>query len=277
MQRASQEEGTPTQHLQELKEFLTSNVMRRFNEEDLTFMALNSFEFQLEILECLRLVFTFVSDTNGNNYLVIYISSIMYHAYPEERAECRDRLGLTGSTTLQLVQKIARKCRKFYKRIYPKTFITLEDASVIRYQTDPRRPHLPTAISFSVLKLLAEGQSWYNQYGFKAVSDENWPNPDLDREELIKTNLRRLRNERSSLDNTISNRRQARRFLEELKRTPDMILTEEQTQFVKHVSQWTRQIAAHPLFSYNKHLTIEVVSSKRRQTEDDRVTKKRKT
>lgn len=251
------------EYLDELKALLMEKVLSGFDPRDIFFRIVEYNHFSMEIRQCLAIDFIF-EEAGEDSYLIVYIDSIMFNAYPEDRVECRQRLGLSGSAALQLAKRIAQICRKFYKKDFPKTYLALQDASSLRYHIDPRSIHLSISIPFYVLKLLAEGKSWYNQHGFIAASiGPDYPIPDEGLEADQKARIEILRREPSSIDPSFNNAELAQLFLERLKTIPETGLDQEQIDFIRLVQDWTTQIKRSRFYSYTNHLSMEVVKPKR--------------
>ena len=142
--------------------------------------------------------------------------------------------GLTGTRVLDFAFQLAEHSKLNLESTFTDVCLTLDDTSFIQFQ----RPDGTTiAIPFYMIRLLATGQSWYNQYGF-VTRDPDELDADLDAEDLQKDQLEEIR-QRPYKDTTIGEA--ARLFLGTIREFPAVLQNDKQIEFVSFVRSWILQ------------------------------------
>jgi len=257
--------------LHELRYALRNTALRRFdNGTDLRFETVSDTRIRLSIFECVVVEFELVH----GRYVIVEVIGVMYFANNAERIRCRQELGLNGSTSMVLIKDLAFACLYHFGHT---VFIVLEDDSKLRFlveeavgpegSDEDEEPDDDDVIeiSFSTLKLLADGISWYNRQGFITARPENeYPVPDSNMEEYEKRNLHVLRSLPSPLNTDLTVAEQARIFLDGLRTLVDTTpLQQDQMQFVLGVKHWVESIEEHPLFRYSGRLSMQLTLAPR--------------
>lgn len=247
--------------IDEVQNLLGNGLLRRFNNgKDLKFAEVdeNEARIRVSIYECLEIELEFVDGA----YMFLDVMSVLYFANSAERIRCRQELGLTGTVIVDLVRSIAYTCLKHFRERYPTVIISLQDDSKLRFVTQPAEnpdDEEVIEIPFAILKLLAEGRSWYNQHGFIAAKKGAFPFPDPEREARDKADLELIRHTPSSFNPSLTNAEQARMFLDALKTLPvDAPLSDEDIILATAALEWVEQFVDTPRFRYTRNLSMQI-------------------